>query len=88
MTNEEEKEQKARKGWREVPLAFVAFMLLGGAVLKFVFALFSLFALGSGFSAGKLSDALIDLVGGVLISCALLWIFARLKSRKKGSAQG
>jgi hypothetical protein len=37
-----------------VPLAFVAFMLLGNAVLKFMFALFSL---SSGFSAGKLADA-------------------------------
>ncbi|WP_330290738.1 hypothetical protein [Streptomyces sp. NBC_00576] len=88
MTREEEKEQKARKGWREVPLAFVAFMLLGGAVLKFVFAVLALLAPGSGFSAGKLLDALIHPVWGVLISCALLWIFARLKSRKKGSAQG
>ncbi|MFF1747441.1 hypothetical protein [Streptomyces mirabilis] len=89
MPNAEEKEaesgRKPRKSWREVPLAFVAFMLLGNAVLKFLFALISL---SSGFSAGKLADALIHLAVGVLISCALLWIFTRLRSRKKrGSAQ-
>ncbi|WP_393100810.1 hypothetical protein [Streptomyces sp. LN325] len=80
MDNEKEVGHKPRKGWREVSLASVAFTLLGNAVLKFVFAVFSL---GFGFSAGKLADALIELVGGLLTSCALLWILTRLRSRKK-----
>jgi hypothetical protein len=84
MTKEEDEERKAHKGWREAPLAPVAFMLLGNTVLKFAFALF---ALGFGFSIGKLSGALLDLVMGVMISCGLIWFFARLKSRKRGSAQ-
>lgn len=78
--------RRARTGWHEVPLAFVAFMLLGSAVLRFVFALF---VLGFGFSVEKLVDALLDLVGGVVISCGLLWIFARFRSRRrKRGAQG
>lgn len=80
---EKELGHKPRKGWREVSLAPVAFMLLGNAVLKFVFAVFSL---SFGFSAGKLADALIHLVGGLLTSCAVLWIFTRLRSRKKRSS--
>ncbi|MEU2735463.1 hypothetical protein ABZ656_08470 [Streptomyces sp. NPDC007095] len=63
----------------------MAFMLLGNAVLKFMFALFSL---SSGFSAGKLADALTDPAVGVLISCVLLWIFARLRSRRKSGHLG
>lgn len=70
---------RARKSWRDVPLGFLVFMLLGNAVLKFVFALFSL---ATDFSAGKLVDALLDLGGRVAISLLLLWLFARLRSRK------
>ncbi|MER7837386.1 hypothetical protein ABTY98_16120 [Streptomyces sp. NPDC096040] len=82
----------ARKSWRDVPLTPVAFLMVGNTLLKFFGALLLLaFALasGSGFSAGKLLDAVIDLVGGLLFSCLFLWLFARLRSRKRGpSAQG
>ncbi|MFG2425688.1 hypothetical protein ACGFWD_42760 [Streptomyces sp. NPDC048448] len=84
MTNIEAKNgesgRKPRKSWREVPLAFLAVILVGIAVLNFVSALFSL---GSGFSAGRLADALIRLVIQLLIDGAVLWIFIRLRSRTK-----
>ncbi|MFF3373678.1 hypothetical protein ACFYXF_12115 [Streptomyces sp. NPDC002680] len=76
---------RARTSWHEVPLAFVAFMLLGSAVLRFVFALI---ALCFGFSVEKPADALLDLVGGVLFSCGLLWIFARFRSRGREKSKG
>ncbi|KPI03570.1 hypothetical protein OK074_4937 [Actinobacteria bacterium OK074] len=85
MADEEaEPGRKPRRSRREDPLVFVAFMLLGNTVLKFVIALFDL---TSGFSAGKLADAVFDLVMGVLISCALLWGFARFRSWRRGRAQ-
>ncbi|MEU2425575.1 hypothetical protein ABZ619_31995 [Streptomyces sp. NPDC007851] len=68
-----------RKSWRDVPLGFLAFMLLGYAVLNFVTALFSLV---TGFSAEKLMDALLNLGVRVVIALLLLWFFARLRSRK------
>jgi hypothetical protein len=86
------KRRTARRSWRHVPLTPVAFVMVGNTLLKFLGALlFLAFALasGSGFSAGKLLDAVIDLVGGLLFSCLFLWLFARLRSSKRGhGAQG
>lgn len=84
MTQEDKKQEeegrRARRSWREVPMSLLAFMLLGVTVLNFAV---DLAHLAFEFSTGKLADALIRLVVGVAISCALLWIFARLKSRKR-----
>ncbi|WUD70339.1 hypothetical protein OG937_45625 [Streptomyces sp. NBC_00510] len=69
---QEEEGRRACRSWRDVPLAFLAFVLLGVTVLDFMVALVRLVF---GFSTAKLADALIRLVVGGLISCALLWIF-------------
>ncbi|MGW7423106.1 hypothetical protein ACWGJB_24205 [Streptomyces sp. NPDC054813] len=79
------KSRTARRSWRDVPLAHLAFFLVGSALLKFLGALLRLaFALvsGSGFAAGKLLDAVLDLVGGLFFAGLFLWLFARLRSRK------
>jgi hypothetical protein len=81
----------ARRSRRDVPLAHLAFFLVGSALLTFLGALLRLaFALvsGSGFSAGKLLDAVLDLVGGLFFACLFLWLFARLRSRRSRPGPG
>ncbi|MER5525165.1 hypothetical protein ABT075_11245 [Streptomyces sp. NPDC002677] len=81
----------ARRSWRDVPLTPVALKVVAGVLLKFLGALLLLaFALvsGSGFSAGKLLDAVLDLVGGLFFACLFLWLFARLRSRKGRPSPG
>ncbi|MGW2960411.1 hypothetical protein ACWDGI_18240 [Streptomyces sp. NPDC001220] len=73
----------ARRSRRDVSLSHMACTLLGSALSKFLFALLGLaFALvtGSGFSAGKLLDAVLDLAWGLVFACLFLWLFARLRS--------
>ncbi|MEU2618595.1 hypothetical protein ABZ642_10560 [Streptomyces sp. NPDC007157] len=76
--------RRARRSWRDVPLGHTALMVVSNMVLKFLGTLFLLvYALvsGSGFAAGKLLDAVLDLVGGLFFAGLLLWLFARLRSR-------
>ncbi|MEV0743446.1 hypothetical protein AB0I51_47785 [Streptomyces sp. NPDC050549] len=73
-----DKGRRARKSWLDAPLGFLAFMLLGNAVLKFVFALLPF----TDISAGKLADAVLGLGVRAAISFLLLWGFTRLRTWK------
>ncbi|MFG2963383.1 hypothetical protein ACGFZS_08855 [Streptomyces sp. NPDC048288] len=79
------KRRTARRSWRDVPLTPIAFFLVGNALLHFLGALFSLAFGSGGFSAGRLADAVLDLVGRLLITGLCLWLFARVRKWRRGA---
>ena len=79
------KRRTARRSWRDVSPAPGAFLLVGNAVVKFLGALFSLAFGSGGFSAGRLAEAVLDLVGRLLIAGLCVWLFARIRRWRRGA---
>lgn len=79
------KRRTARRSWRDVPLTPIAFLLVGNVVLKFLGALFSLAFGSGGFSAGRLAEAVLDLVGRLLVAGLCLWLFTRIRKWRRGA---